>query len=370
MSIIDEFRVELQNREITGRYRQLRKERQGIDFFSNDYLGFARNEEFKARLHALVLQYPESILGATGSRLISGNSDLQIEIEQFIANQHGFESALLFPAGYNANLALFSTLPKKFDTILLDEKVHRSVYDGCRLSPANRWKFRHNNLDHLEELLKKATGHIWVGIESLYSMDGDFAPIQDIAALCEHYSAALIVDEAHAIGTCGLGLVDHFGLQNQVFATVITYGKAMGLSGASILGSSSLIAYLINYSSTFIYTTGMPDFHALAIKASYDFLKDNELLINGLQTNVKQFHPIEEVDANPFRSPIIPIRFPDTRDLEKAVELLEKQRILSYAIKHPTVPKEEEMLRISIHSFNTKEEIGLLKNSLEEIKNE
>ncbi len=114
----------------------------------------------------------------------------------------------------------------------------------------------------------------------------------------------------------------------------------------------------------------MTDFHALAIKASYDFLKDNELLINGLQANVKQFHPIEEVDASPFRSPIVPIRFPDPRDLEKAVELLEKQRILSYAIKHPTVPKEEEMLRISIHSFNTKEEIGLLKNSLEEIKNE
>src|SRR5690606_36953678 len=184
------------------------------------------------------------------------------------------------------------------------------------------------------------------------------------------WSSDVCSSDLHAIGACGLGLVDHFGLQNQVFATVITYGKAMGLSEASILGSSGLIAYLINYSSTFIYTTGMPDFHALAIKASYDFLKDNELLIYGLQANVKQFLPIEEVDASPFRSPIIPIRFPDSRDLEKAVELLEKQRILSYAIKHPTVAKEEEMLRISIHSFNTKEEIGLLKNSLKEIKNE
>ena len=370
MSIIDQLSLELKDRRQEGRIRQLKEQKQGIDFCSNDYLGFARSEGFKSKLHDLLLLYPESILGATGSRLISGNSDLQMDIEKFIAHQHGFESALLFPSGYNANLSLFSTLPKKNDTVILDEKVHRSVYDGCRLSPANRWKFRHNDLAQLEDLLKKAKGNIWVGIESLYSMDGDFAPIREIATLCKQYAAALIVDEAHAIGTCGLGMVNHYHLQDQVFATVITYGKAMGLSGASVLGSSSLIDYLINFSPTFIYSTGLPDFHALSIRASCEFLRDNLLLINSLQENIKQYHHIKEGDSIPFGSPIIPVRFSDSRDLDRALELLEKQGILSYAIKHPTVPKGEEMLRISMHAFNSKEEIDLLKNCLEEVNNE
>jgi len=370
MSIIDGLFLELQNRKREGRYRQLKKQKQGVDFFSNDYLGFARSEGFKSRLHDILLQYPYSILGATGSRLISGNSDLHMEIEQSVASQHGFESALLFPSGYNANLSLFSTLPKRGDTIILDEKVHRSVYDGCRLSAAVRWKFRHNDLAQLEDLLKKAKGRIWVGIESLYSMDGDFASIQEIAALCKQYAAALIVDEAHAIGTCGLGLVDHYNLQDQVFVTVITYGKAMGLSGASVLGSSCLIDYLINYSTTFIYSTGLPDFHALGIQASYEFLRDNRLLVNSLQENIKQYNHIKTSDSIPFRSPIIPVRFSEPRNLDRAIGLLENQGILGYAIKYPTVPKGEEMLRISMHAFNTREEIELLKNCLKEVNNE
>lgn len=370
MSIIDGLLLELQNRKLEGRYRQLKKQKQGVDFFSNDYLGFARSELFKTRLHDILLQYPDSIMGATGSRLISGNSDLQMEIENYVSSQHGFESALLFPSGYNANLSLFSTLPKKGDTIILDEKVHRSVYDGCRLSAANRWKFRHNDLAQLEDLLKKAKGRIWVGIESLYSMDGDFAPIQEIAALCKQYAAFLIVDEAHAIGTCGLGLVDHYNLQDQVFATVFTYGKAMGLSGACVLGSKCLIDYLINYSSTFIYSTGLPDFHALGIKASYGFLMDNIQLVSRLQENIKQYDHVKESDSIPFRSPIIPVRFSEARDLDRATGQLEKQGILAYAIKYPTVPKGEEMLRISMHAFNTKEELELLKNCIKEVNNE
>lgn len=293
-----------------------------------------------------------------------------MEIEQSVASQHGFESALLFPSGYSANLSLFSTLPKKGDTIILDEKVHRSVYDGCRLSAAVRWKFRHNELAQLEDLLKKAKGRIWVGIESLYSMDGDFAPIQKIAALCKQYAAALIVDEAHAIGTCGLGLVDHYNLQDLIFATVITYGKAMGLSGASVLGSKCLIDYLVNYSSTFIYSTGLPGFHALSIRASYEFFRNNMHLISVLQENIKQCDHVKESDSIPFRSPIIPVRFSEPRDLDMATGLLEKQGILGYAIKYPTVPKGEEMLRISMHAFNSREEIELLKNCLKEVNNE
>jgi len=362
------LREELNLRKEEGRFRKLSEDRIGIDIYSNDYLGFSRNKELGNRLKTLLEQYPDSVLGATGSRLISGNSNLVMEIEAFIARNHQFESALLFPSGYVANQSLFSVVPKKTDTIIVDEKVHRSVYDGCRLSMANRWKFRHNDLDHLEELIKRSSGHVWVGVESLYSMDGDFAPLAEIAALCDSYSAALIVDEAHAIGTFGLGLVSKYRLQDKVFASIVTYGKAMGQSGAAVLGSSTLIDYLINYSPAFIYSTGLPDFNALAIKESYEFLDSNVLVINNLNNNIKRFYTFIDENKKEELSPIIPIRFSDQKELGLALEKLTENGFLSYAIKSPTVAIGEEMIRICIHSFNSNSEIDLLSNIIREIK--
>lgn len=170
---------------------------------SNDYLGIAGNKAFQQHLLELLNINPELLSGATGSRLISGNSLVYEQAEGFITKVHEVESALLFPSGYKANLALFSCIAGRYHTILVDELVHRSVHDGCTLSYAQKKKFRHNDLNHLEYLLSRTTGSVFIAVESLYSMDGDFAPLQEIITLAERYAAWVIVDEAHAVGVFG-----------------------------------------------------------------------------------------------------------------------------------------------------------------------
>ena len=214
------FQESLNKRKEEGTLRRLRLQSDGIDFYSNDYLGLAKSEELQHVLLQKITDNPQLLSGSTGSRLISGNSDIAVSVENDIAQKHQFESALLFPSGYNANLALFSTLPSRHDIIIVDEQIHRSVHDACKLSNAKRLKFKHNDIEDLETILKKQKGHCYIAIESLYSMEGDFAPIQKIAELADQYKASLIVDEAHAFGVFGYGLVEKYQLQNQVSATV------------------------------------------------------------------------------------------------------------------------------------------------------
>ncbi|MGB7527140.1 aminotransferase class I/II-fold pyridoxal phosphate-dependent enzyme [Sphingobacterium cellulitidis] len=368
--LLSDLQQELDDREEKGLLRTLSLKKDGIDFCSNDYLGFARSQDFKRKLLTNLQHSPQSLQGSTGSRLITGNSEILMELEAYLAQVHQVESALIFPSGFNANLSLFSVLPKRQDTLLLDEKVHRSVFEGSRLSNAKRWKFRHNDLNHLEELLKKSSGRVWVAIESLYSMNGDFAALVEIAGLCSRYSAALIVDEAHAIGTFGLGLVNYYGLQEQVFATVVTYGKAMGQSGAAVLGSKTLIQYLINYSPSFIYSTGLPDFHALGIRSAYEFLEENEFLRKELQRKIRNFNSDGVNVVEEWLSPIIPIYIQEEHKLSQAQNFLREQGIISYPVKAPTVAKEEQMLRVILHSFNTEREIDLLKACIIKIQDE
>ncbi len=358
---------ELRARKQKGLLRLLRPSITGIDFCSNDYLGFARNPLLSDRLTALVKSEPNSVLGAKGSRLISGDMPAILKAEEFIAEKHGVQNAMLMPSGYLANQALFSSLPKRGDTILIDERVHRSVYDGCRLSQATRWKFRHNDLQHLQELLRRCHGQVWIGVESLYSMDGDFAPLAPLVALAEKYDAALIVDEAHAIGAFGLGLVNQQKLQQKVFASVVTYGKAMGCWGAAILGSRTLIDYLVNYAAPLIYSTGIPAFHALAIQEIYGFLDQcGATAARELQEVVSNFNALGIPSQAALQSPIKPIRFKNNITLQAAAKALKENQIAGYAIKSPTVALGMERIRISLHSFNCPAEIALLGSILKE----
>jgi len=212
------FQESLDKRKEEGTLRRLKLQSDGVDFYSNDYLGFARNKELQNILLQKIMENPEMLSGSTGSRLISGNSDVATSVEHFIAQKHQFESALLFPSGYNANLALFSTLPSRHDVVIVDEQIHRSVHDACKLSNAKKLKFKHNDTEDLENILRRQEGHCYIAIESLYSMEGDFAPIQEIASIAGKYKASLIVDEAHAFGVFGYGLIEKYQLQHQVSA--------------------------------------------------------------------------------------------------------------------------------------------------------
>lgn len=351
-------------------FRELKLPNKDSDFMSNDYLGMAKSTDFHKTLNDLININPQVLQGATGSRLISGNTKWCTNIEVFLAKIHQVESVLLCPSGYVANLALFSCIASRYDKILVDEQVHRSVHDGCRMSFATKKKFRHNDLEHLEYLLQKSSGNLFVAVESLYSMEGDFAPLTEIIALTEKYKAFLIVDEAHAIGVFGKGIVAQTQLQHKILATVVTYGKAFGLHGAAILGSHILKSYLINFASPIIYSTAMTDYQALSIKAAYDFLENDSSRVSRLLDRIKYFKNQNIKTDSHDNSPIQMIRGLNPTQLENLQEELKQNHILSYIIKSPTVKPGTEGIRICLHEYNTEEEIKLLTDLIKKYQNE
>ncbi|NIF05197.1 aminotransferase class I/II-fold pyridoxal phosphate-dependent enzyme [Chryseobacterium sp. Tr-659] len=360
------FQEALDKRKEEGTLRTLKLRGEGIDFYSNDYLGFAKNEKFQNILLEKVTQNPELLSGSTGSRLISGNTCLATETERFIAQKHQFPAALLFPSGYNANLALFSTLPSRHDIIIVDEQIHRSVHDACKLSNAKKLKFKHNDAEDLENILKRQEGHCYIAIESLYSMEGDFAPVQEIAAVAQKYNASLIVDEAHAFGVFGYGLIGKYDLQDRVAAVVVTYGKALGAHGAAILCNETMKSYLVNFATPFIYTTSAQDIQWLSIKTGYEFLECSPESAEKLQENIKIFRSRNLWSPSSEISPIQAIVIPDNQKLKALQDALDEYGFLTYAIYSPTVQAGSERLRICLHSFNTEEEISNLTGIIKE----
>nr|WP_315028775.1 aminotransferase class I/II-fold pyridoxal phosphate-dependent enzyme [uncultured Chryseobacterium sp.] len=351
------FQEVLEKRKEEGILRSLKPLSEGGDFYSNDYLGLAGNQELRNILLHKINTDPKLLSGSTGSRLISGNTKIITDIESDIAERHRFPAALLFPSGYNANMALFSTLPSRHDTVIVDEQIHRSVHDACKMSNAKKLKFRHNNPEDLERILRRQEGHCYVAIESLYSMEGDFAPIREIADLVKKYNADLLVDEAHAFGVFGYGLIEKYQLQNQVLAAVITYGKALGSHGASILCSDLIKSYLINFASPFIYTTSAQDFQWMSIQTGYEFLEKHQELSERLHENIRIFRSQGLRSPSSEISPIQAIIIPDNRKLKMIQNRLSEEGFITYAVYSPTVKKGTERLRICLHSFNTEDDI-------------
>jgi 8-amino-7-oxononanoate synthase len=364
--MLKKFQEALDKRKEGGILRTLKFKSKGVDFYSNDYLGLAGNKELQAQMLQKIHENPKLLSGSSGSRLISGNSNIADETEKYIAEQHQYPAALLFSSGYNANLALFSTLPDRHDTIIVDEQIHRSVHDACRMSHAKRLKFRHNDPENLENILRKQTDFCYIAIESLYSMDGDLAPLPEIAALAKKYNAALIVDEAHAFGIFGYGLIEKYDLYHDVFAAVITYGKALGANGAAILCDATVKSYLVNFASPFIYTTAAQDFLWTAIKSGYEFLKLKPELSKKLHQNIEIFRNQNIETPSSEISPIQAVLIPDNHQLRSLQGTLSDNGFLTYAVHSPTVKIGTERLRICLHSFNTEGDIVELTRIIKE----
>lgn len=350
----------LATRSEAGLLRKLRVVPGGIDFYSNDYLGIARSGLLSAQLAGEVQRCPGLLSGSTGSRLVSGNSPLAGQVEHVIAQTHQTQAALLFASGYNANLALFSCLPQRGDTIIADERVHRSVHDGCALSFAKKWKFAHNDVSSLQARLARAGGQVFVAIESLYSMNGDFAPLQAIVEVCRKYGAALLVDEAHAFGVFGQGLVVTNGWQREVLATVVTYGKAMGLQGAAVLCSDTIKQYLVNFAAPFIYSTASPDIQWKSIQAGYHYLQTHTQLLVQLQQNIQLFRQQVKQTISHEGSPVQAVLLPRHRSWHEIEQALRAANINAFLAKSPTVSPGAECIRVCLHSFNSAAEIQCL----------
>ncbi|MDB5139343.1 MAG: bioF 2 [Mucilaginibacter sp.] len=310
--------------------------------------------------------------GATGSRLLSGNSVYIQNLEKKIAGIHNCAAGLIFNSGYDANLGLFSSLPQRGDTIITDELIHASIIDGARLSYANRFIFKHNDLNSLEEKLKHAKGNIYVAIESVYSMDGDTPPIADILDLTEKYNANLIVDEAHAVGLYKFGLIDEV-LKDRFFARIVTFGKALGGHGAIILGSNLLIDYLVNFARSFIYTTALPFHQLAAIKMAYELLNSSSDEIAALKNNIHLFkQKINQGAIYKLLASDSAIQCLILNSNDKAKEVaayLQSCGLDVRPILSPTVPLGSERIRICLHAFNTENEIILLTDTLNKLTN-
>jgi 8-amino-7-oxononanoate synthase len=362
----------LNERKQAGNLRTLKPEGIDlIDFSSNDYLGFAHSAILKQLIIEESARYPGHLNGSTGSRLLSGNQQYAEDLEHWIANYHKQEAGLLFNSGYDANLGLFSSLPQRGDTVITDELIHASIIDGIRLSNANRYTFKHNDLSSLEEKLKNAKGQIYVVIESVYSMDGDIPPITNILNLTKQYNGQIIVDEAHAIGVFGKGIIDGLSLQDEILARVITFGKAMGTHGAIILGSNLLREYLINFARSFIYSTAA-SFHQLAaIKMAYRLLDESQSAREQLQQNIQLLNQ----RLNSFqigkgsKSAVNCVLIGSNEKARHISQKLKNERIDVKPVLSPTVAVGTERLRICMHSYNTAQQIELLATTLNELIN-
>lgn len=351
----------LNTRKAELTFRSLQYENDLYDFSSNDYLGFARSSELRLIVNSELENHTQLLSGSTGSRLLSGNSEFAERLEEEIAGYHYAANGLIFNSGYAANSAIFSCLPQKDDTILHDELIHASIIDGSRLSYATRLKFRHNDLEDLEKKLKRITGICYVAVESIYSMDGDTADLAGISSLCKLYGAHLIVDEAHAFGVTGTGLVDLLGIQDDVFARIITFGKALGLHGAIVLGTDLLRDYLINFARPFIYTTALPYPQLIAIKIAYQYLLTHPELQKALKrkssllkTNLPKQ---DQLLSNDNSGAIHCIFLSSNEEAIRFSNALQKNGFDVRPILSPTVPKGKERLRICIHIHNSDEEI-------------
>lgn len=354
---------QLNNREKENALRELQINEHLIDFCSNDYLGLAREKDIHL-LDEAVQQF-----GATGSRLLTGNYKLTQEVESYLASFYKAQSALLYNSGYNANIGLFSSLLKRNDTVIYDELIHASIRDGIRLSNAKSYSFKHNNLASLKEKLDLSKGLVYVVVESIYSMDGDAAPLKELVELCNLHQAALIVDEAHAVGVFddGKGMVTALNLEEDVFARIVTFGKAYGCHGAAVLGNELLKQYLINFSRAFIYTTAMPLHNVLAIRKAHNFLQKNKDRLKQLVTLINYFKSLfnhTSISLIPSNSAIQCLVVPGNKKVKQLAENIQKEGFYVRAILSPTVPRGKERLRICLHSFNTTEQVNNLAKAI------
>lgn len=359
MKTIPKYLIELKKIQEEGESRVLPDYSDcSVDFVSNDYLGLGK----------IQLNLPKfEIQSGMGSRLIAGNSLAAQECESFLSNFYSANSALVFNSGYTANLGFFSTVPKKEEVVLYDELVHASIRDGLRLSPASAFAFKHNDWADLEsKLTRNQDKTIYVVVETCYSMHGDFADLESLFALAEKHQFQIIIDEAHSIGIFGeqgKGLTFQYSKHPQLLARIITFGKALGAHGAAVLSNADVKFYLIHACRAFIYTTALPPEQYARIQAAVHHCASMDEERESLQVIWKYFGK----RANTHQSHIQTILIPDIEQIKKIVERAKQHKIALKGVWSPTVPHGQERLRISLHSYNTTQEIDALLTLLKEI---
>jgi 8-amino-7-oxononanoate synthase len=331
-----------------------------LNFSSNDYLGLANDVRLKAAAITAINTYGS---GATASRLLAGNLPIFEELEAALARMMGSDTALVFGSGFLTNLGVFSSVAEADDQVFSDWLNHASIIDGIRLSPAHRTRYRHKDLDHLESLLKTSSpkGKKIIVSESLFSMDGDIAPVADLKELADRYGALLVIDEAHAVGVMGQGggVCRARGVRPDI--TVGTLSKALGGYGGFVACSAAVREFLVNKARSFIYSTGLPPSCIASASAAVDIIRSSADIGDRLLDKARRFR--EKLVAlgyslPAFESQILHVPIGSN---EKALEfsgLLMEKGLFVRAIRPPTVPAGTARVRLSITLAMTDEALN------------
>jgi len=334
-----------------------------LNLSSNNYLGLADHPALKRAGKEALDRYG---CGSGASRLISGNMTPHLELERRIASFKGTEAALVFNTGFMANLGIITALVGPGDVVYSDALNHASIIDGCRLSRAKISVYRHCDVDHLEAALKcaPAAAQKLIVTESVFSMDGDIAPLKELVELAERHDAMVMVDEAHAtgvIGPKGAGVVAALGLGDRVMVQMGTLGKALGVFGAYAAGSAKLVELLINRSRSFIFTTSLPPVVLAMACAAIDIVETEPERQCALRRNSEQLRR-GLVDLGyvlgDSRTQILPVIVGDEHDCMKLAGFLLEQGIYAQGIRPPTVPPGTSRLRVTTMATHTEEQLA------------
>lgn len=372
-----ELGLRLERVRSAGLYRSLEDASpEAVDFCSNDYLNLSRDPRLRTFLIERLQDEPESHpVAAPSSRLLRGNTPHHRLLEEKLARFKGTEAALVFPSGYQANMGLLSALMGPRDRVVSDRLNHASIIDGIRLSGARKIIHRHRDPEAVRAALSTPhpRGRTFLVTESLFSMDGDIAPLDEYADLAEEWGADLIVDDSHATGLFGAGrgsgLTEHFGIEKRTAAIVSGCGKGLGVAGAFVAGPRTVIEYLVNVCRSFIFTTSTPPLLLYALEAALEIVGDDaerRERVQKLSDRLRRRLRGQGLDTLDSAGPIVPVILGDNQRALAVAQRLRGQGLDVRALRPPTVPSGTARLRISVHANHTDEQVDRLCRALAE----
>jgi glycine C-acetyltransferase len=345
-------------------------------FGSNNYIGLANHPYVKEYVTRIINKFG---VGIGGPPLLNGYTILHKELEERLAALKGCEDALIFSSGYGANVGLITALLNNNDLVIYDKYSHASFTDGLKMSGTQGIHFPHNDVEELEKCLARleveANRNIFVGIEGVYSMDGDIAPLDKIVPMCKPNNAILILDDAHGtgvMGKCGRGTAEHFGLDGEIDISMGTFSKTFGASGGFVAASKPVINYLRFFARSYMFSASAPPTVIASVLAGLDVLENEPELLKKLKLNIEYTSQrLDELDfENNSLTPIFPLKVPEGMNIREAAFKFHQRGIFLNSIEYPAVPVSQQRFRISIMATHTKEDIDRLITAIEEIWNE
>lgn len=360
-----------QSREVVIYDAETDQNRNMLMFASNNYLGMANSPYVKEKVKAAIDQYGT---GLGGPPLLNGYTKLMVELEERLAHLKHQEAAMVFSSGYAANVGMMVALTQANDHVLYDELSHASFFDGMRMTQVPSTKFEHNNLIDLEnklaQLSKTTNDTLFVGIEGVYSMDGDLAPLDKIIPILKKYNAFCMLDDAHGtgvLGKTGSGTAEHFGVERQIDLSMGTFSKSFAMTGGFLAGPKDLIDYMRFFARSYMFSAALPPAVLAAVLAGLDVVETQpelrDLLLDNARYAIQKLRPFGLI-SNP-EAAIIAIKVPEWMDVRKANHFIHENGIFLNAIEYPAVPEGQERFRISLTVEHTKQDIDRLAEVME-----